>query len=271
MTDVLNRDMETVKAQALLITGGMTFKELGDLIAKALGYKTGEKADTSTLDKPGGKSTATTTTDPKTGERVYLANGILEIAMSRFNKGGKGLKVGDIVKVGTNGGIIAVPTADPTITKKSGTIKIENIDPINNRVQYSIKSATGGLIKGPGTGTSDSIPAMLSNGEFVINAKSAQNIGYENLHSLNNFAMGGLVTNTNLPRYNVGGLLARSQRLMMHTGGTANNVTIGDIVINAAPGMDERQLAKMAAQEVFAVMSNRQLQIGQQKTIGRIK
>jgi tape measure domain-containing protein len=32
--------------------------------------------------------------------------------------------------------------------------------------------ATGGLVKGPGTGTSDSIPTMLSNGEFVINAAS---------------------------------------------------------------------------------------------------
>jgi hypothetical protein len=31
-------------------------------------------------------------------------------------------------------------------------------------------AATGGLITGPGTGTSDSIPTMLSNGEFVINA-----------------------------------------------------------------------------------------------------
>lgn len=30
----------------------------------------------------------------------------------------------------------------------------------------------GGPVSGPGTGTSDSIPAMLSNGEFVINAKS---------------------------------------------------------------------------------------------------
>jgi hypothetical protein len=34
--------------------------------------------------------------------------------------------------------------------------------------------ATGGFISGPGTGTSDSIPAMLSNGEFVINAKSSK-------------------------------------------------------------------------------------------------
>lgn len=36
----------------------------------------------------------------------------------------------------------------------------------------SAKFATGGLITGAGTGTSDSIPAMLSNGESVINARS---------------------------------------------------------------------------------------------------
>ena len=32
--------------------------------------------------------------------------------------------------------------------------------------------ATGGYVSGPGTGTSDSIPALLSNGESVINARS---------------------------------------------------------------------------------------------------
>ena len=36
----------------------------------------------------------------------------------------------------------------------------------------SAKFATGGIVTGPGTGTSDSIPARLSNGESVINAKS---------------------------------------------------------------------------------------------------
>lgn len=32
--------------------------------------------------------------------------------------------------------------------------------------------ATGGIVRGPGTDTSDSIPARLSDGEFVVNAKS---------------------------------------------------------------------------------------------------
>ncbi len=43
-------------------------------------------------------------------------------------------------------------------------------------VRGAKKFATGGFVSGPGTGTSDSIPAMLSNGEAVIPAKSvAQN------------------------------------------------------------------------------------------------
>lgn len=35
-------------------------------------------------------------------------------------------------------------------------------------------AATGGSISGPGTGTSDSIPTMLSNGEYVVRASSAR-------------------------------------------------------------------------------------------------
>lgn len=55
------------------------------------------------------------------------------------------------------------------------------------------KVATGGYITGPGTGTSDSIPALLSNGEFVINAASTKRIGLAALHSVNRFADGGPV------------------------------------------------------------------------------
>jgi tape measure domain-containing protein len=38
----------------------------------------------------------------------------------------------------------------------------------------AIPRAMGGWISGPGTSTSDSIPALLSNGEFVVNAKDAR-------------------------------------------------------------------------------------------------
>lgn len=38
----------------------------------------------------------------------------------------------------------------------------------------SAKFATGGLVTGPGTGTSDSIPAQLSNGESVMTARATE-------------------------------------------------------------------------------------------------
>jgi ADP-ribosyltransferase exoenzyme len=61
--------------------------------------------------------------------------------------------------------------------------------------QYFNGYAGGGPVWGAGTATSDSIPAMLSNGEFVINAKSASLIGHDKLHQMNSmkFAKGGLV------------------------------------------------------------------------------
>ncbi|WP_313308787.1 tape measure protein [Stutzerimonas nitrititolerans] len=61
------------------------------------------------------------------------------------------------------------------------------------------KFATGGLIRGPGTGTSDSIPALLSNGEYVIRAAAVRKLGKNALDLLNRgiqiprFADGGLV------------------------------------------------------------------------------
>jgi TP901 family phage tail tape measure protein len=48
-----------------------------------------------------------------------------------------------------------------------------------------VKYAAGGYVSGAGTGTSDSIPARLSNGEFVMSAKSVSNYGVDFMNSLN--------------------------------------------------------------------------------------
>ena len=63
------------------------------------------------------------------------------------------------------------------------------------------KAATGGYISGPGTGTSDSIPAMLSNGEYVIRSAAVDMIGRPALDALNagrvpEFSGGGSVDDT---------------------------------------------------------------------------
>ncbi|ABS68943.1 hypothetical protein Xaut_3717 [Xanthobacter versatilis] len=58
-------------------------------------------------------------------------------------------------------------------------------------------AAAGGSIYGPGTGTSDSIPVMLSNGEFVVRAEQAQKfrplLEGINDNRIPHFAGGGMV------------------------------------------------------------------------------
>jgi hypothetical protein len=59
-------------------------------------------------------------------------------------------------------------------------------------------AATGGHIRGPGTATSDSIPAMLSDGEYVVKADAVSRVGVDRLDDLNrgvaHFADGGNVS-----------------------------------------------------------------------------
>lgn len=83
----------------------------------------------------------------------------------------------------------------PTYTPPAGVATATNYQPIqqpyNNPYNYSfmprVYAAKGGItnayprktgqIDGPGTGTSDSIPAMLSDGEFVLTAKAVRGAG----------------------------------------------------------------------------------------------
>lgn len=54
--------------------------------------------------------------------------------------------------------------------------------------------ATGGMVHGPGTGTSDSIVARLSKGEFVVRAAAVAQPGVRSLlENINGYADGGLV------------------------------------------------------------------------------
>lgn len=66
------------------------------------------------------------------------------------------------------------------------------------------KFAGGGVARGPGTGTSDSILARISNGEGIINARAVQHYGASLIHQLNalrvpKFATGGVMGNVPVP------------------------------------------------------------------------
>ncbi|BBT17351.1 hypothetical protein WP8S17C03_34000 [Metapseudomonas otitidis] len=63
------------------------------------------------------------------------------------------------------------------------------------------KLATGGIVRGPGTATSDSIWARLSDGEGVLNAAAVRHYGPGLVHQLNRRA---------LPRFADGGVVGRA-------------------------------------------------------------
>jgi len=68
--------------------------------------------------------------------------------------------------------------------------------------------ASGGPVRGPGTGTSDSIWARVSNGEFVVRADGS-NLGDAIAHFARGYALGGLVAPfASAPRFAGGGAVS---------------------------------------------------------------
>ena len=66
--------------------------------------------------------------------------------------------------------------------------------------------ATGGSVIGKGTATSDSIPAMLSNGEYVVRASSVSKLGTGFLDYINQ--------NGNIPKFAAGGAVSFRDRMI---------------------------------------------------------
>ena len=69
---------------------------------------------------------------------------------------------------------------------------------VSNIQSVTMSFATGGHVQGPGTGTSDSIPAWLSNNEFVMTSRTVDHYGVGFMNALNQrrfpkFANGGHV------------------------------------------------------------------------------
>jgi TP901 family phage tail tape measure protein len=107
-------------------------------------------------------------------------------------------------------------------------ISISNSD-INSLKRLGIQRmmASGGFVSGAGNSTSDSIPAMLSNGEFVMNARAVKRIGLPNLQSMN----AGMA-----PGYNLGGLVAPSYSMPS---------------MSSAPAVNRRQTSQTAPEVTY--------------------
>jgi TP901 family phage tail tape measure protein len=106
-----------------------------------------------------------------------------EVVTRLYEKGSKQAKT-EIDKVTT--AAKNADKTDPTINVTANTAGaraaiqavIDSVNRIRNAaVTIAGGRAAGGAIYGPGSGTSDSIPAMLSNGEHVITAREVQAMG----------------------------------------------------------------------------------------------
>lgn len=79
---------------------------------------------------------------------------------------------------------------DPVYRKKI------SLNPDFQKIIQLIKLAKGGSV--PGSGNGDTVPALLTPGEFVINKESSRKIGYNNLKKINKYASGGIVGNAGI-------------------------------------------------------------------------
>ena len=107
-----------------------------------------------------------------------------------------------------------------------------------------IDATGGGSLSGPGGSRGDKIPAWLSDGEYVINAKAAGKYA-PLLEAINNgeglkLADGGIVRNATLPR-----LPMKALRAVQSRGSVSNSVSIGDINVTVPESTDPKDAAAM--------------------------
>lgn len=92
--------------------------------------------------------------------------------------------------------------------------------------------AIGGYITGPGTGTSDSIPARLSNGEFVIRSEAVKRYGTNFLNAVNDGTFARI--HTKVPRFAEGGLVKEATNNVGNNMAQSMGGVIGQHMSNTA-------------------------------------
>lgn len=95
-------------------------------------------------------------------------------------------------------------TINRWIRDQSGKVIRVRVDsvtgvPVSGPDGRQIARASGGYVDGPGSGTSDSISARLSRGEYVLDAQTVQRIGTGRLDQINNGQIGATYTPTTKP------------------------------------------------------------------------
>ncbi len=91
----------------------------------------------------------------------------------------------------------------------SGAIKSVG-ESVGGKIVSFLNLAGGGFISGPGSDRSDNIPAMLSPGEFVVNAASVRKYGPGFFGALNDDNRGAVGTDSGLPGFGFGSFISKA-------------------------------------------------------------
>ena len=106
--------------------------------------------------------------------------------------------------------------------------------------------ASGGMVLGSGGPRSDSIPAMLSNGEYVVKASSVAKYGKSFLDQVNagSFSLNQDASSMAQPAFNLPSMSTNSSNVNNYGGNSSNNVRI---IINGAGGKSAAAIANKVA------------------------
>ncbi len=107
----------------------------------------------------------------------YADGGLVQRALGLF--GGRKKQIDEAVKVATSEGARpSAPAPAPVKTTPDGKFDEKRASKDN---PAGIGFADGGMVRGPGTGTSDDVPDKVPEGTYIMPADSTQAIGAENL------------------------------------------------------------------------------------------
>jgi TP901 family phage tail tape measure protein len=132
-----------------------------------------------------------------------------------------------------------------------------------NQLSKAQNLALGGFVSGPGTGTSDSIPAMLSNGEYVIKASTVKQFGTKLFDNINAGSLPTLSSAQNMsaPRFaSVGSSASVSQASVpsrQAAASSSNSVYNYSLSVNVASQSDPNTIAQTVMNQLRMVDSQR--------------
>jgi TP901 family phage tail tape measure protein len=195
--------------------------------------------------------------------------------------------IGDILYftntgLGASGKHVSMYAGNGQIIEAGDPVQINPLNSLWNRKYFTFggppipKYAAGGFISGPGGPRSDMIPAMLSNGEYVVKASSVAKYGKGFMDQINSgslnpsqgssiqparFASGGMVGSAPMPAFSMPEMADTSVGVNNTTYGgnssSTRNSTKVKVVINGAGGKGANAIANKVVSMINSANNRR--------------